>query len=149
MKRVLPAAFGTALAFVLVGCGSPPPEYKPDETGAVLKGKVTKAGSPLGGGTVMLVSAADPTKTAQGSISFEGTYEISNAPLGKVKIGVSTDTAKMFDPAHSKGAPPYPPGVQAPKMKYVPISSRYAKPEQSGLGTEVKAGENVHEIKVN
>jgi hypothetical protein len=129
----------------LTGCNTglrngPPP------TGAEVTGKVRLGTTPLGGGTVRLVSATDESRSAVGSIQADGTYTVKNAPLGKVVIAVETESARPFDPAFQRGGGGPPAGVATPNLKYVRIPTRYAQAKNSGLTLEVTGGVQQHDL---
>ena len=144
MRRFLVPCAAALLA--AVGCGPTGGKNPGDPpSGANLSGRVTYKTAAVGGGTVRVVSSADPSKTAVGSIDTSGNYTVKNAPLGPVRIAVETDTARQFDPTAKgapKGAAPSGPGV--PTMKYVPIPPAYKNPETSGLTHTVVAGDQTH-----
>jgi hypothetical protein len=138
-------------ALLAAGCGSagghrndaPPP------SGATLSGKVTFNGAPLGGGTVNVVSKTDKLKSAQGSIDRNGNYEVKNAPIGEVMIGVETESIRQFDPTYSKTAAKIPEGAGAiPSVRYVKIPAVYGNPERSKLSLTV-TGAQTHNIELN
>jgi hypothetical protein len=108
---------------------------------AVVRGKVTYEGKPLTMGSVILVDEGGRF-SARGPIQPDGTYEIANAPTGKVKMGVSNPP-----PVGAKGGQPLigpkddPETKQAAELaaKYVPSPDTYMDPEKSGLVHEVPA----------
>lgn len=138
---------GLGCLIILIGCG-PSLKDGPPASGAEVSGKVLLGSTPLGGGTVRFVSTSNPDHMAVGSIGLDGTYAVKNAPVGPVKIGVETETAKMFDPAFNKGNPPPPPagGTTPKEMKYVRISPKFGNADNSGLTYEVKPGSQQHDV---
>jgi hypothetical protein len=97
-----------------------------------LTGKVTYQDAALRGGSVSAVSTQDTILGASGIIHSDGSFTVQNAPLGPIKISISTEGLDKFDPDH-----------------FVAIPSRYADPETSGITADIKAGEtNTIEIKL-
>lgn len=136
-----------AVAVVALGCGGDGTRATGQpQTGANISGKVTYGGNVVGGGTVSVVSKADRSRVARGSIDATGAYSVKDAPVGEVVITVETETAKMFDPAASKGSAPPPGGPGVPNMKYVKIPAAYNNADTSKLTYSVKAGDQTHDI---
>jgi hypothetical protein len=141
------------------GCG---PDYK---ARAVVKGKVTLGGKKsLTTGTVMFYGKDGITASA--SIDPDGNYEMNDAPLGECQVtvtvqGLPSDMAarqgvvgrlKGKGPAMPAGpknpeesSPPLPSAPKVPK-EIVPIDSKYAKPDTSGLKFTVQKGEQTFNI---
>ena len=95
----------TALLALLtaVGCGA-------SDKRAAVAGKVTVGGKgPLTGGNIRFVSVADPNKVGGGQIKPDGTFEVSDAPVGECKVVIDNT---HLDPSLSKAAAM--PGVPAP-----------------------------------
>jgi hypothetical protein len=132
----------------LLGCGGP-------STG-VVKGKVYYKDKVLKGGKVTFHSA-ERKGTAFASIAQTGEYLIENAPTGKVRITVSTES---LNPRRSVGSrinkpPKDQKSPQGEKGKfsnmghlYTSIPLEYADPEKSGLEYTVQGGEHEHDIKL-
>ena len=91
---------------------------------ANLTGKVVYEGKELQGGSILVVSTQDSSIGSNGVVVPDGSFMIQNAPLGPIKIAVSTEGLDKFDPDH-----------------YVAIPSKYADPETSGITADIKAGE--------
>ena len=99
---------------------------------ADLTGKVIYQSTVLQGGSVSVVSTQDTSMGASGVINTDGAFTVQNAPLGPVRISVSTGALDKYDPDH-----------------FVAIPSKYADPEASGITADIKAGEtNTIEIKL-
>ena len=77
-------------------------------------------GSPLPGGTITAVSTSAPAERATGVVRPNGTFTLTGAPLGEVRIGVF---------AERRGDEPF-----------VPVPPRYADPARSPLACDVPAG---------
>jgi hypothetical protein len=141
------------LLAIAAGCG--PPER------AVVKGKVSYGGEPLPAGTVMFWGADNASATAM--IEKDGSYVINDAPLGDVKITVTTP---KFPPGHlemmkrMKSGPAVAESVDpndASKKisimgnipdKIVDVPPKYTAVETSGLTYTVKSGEQTHDIPI-
>src|SRR5262249_45310367 len=117
------------VACLSAGCGSKVPL-----TGEV-SGKVIYEGKPVtaGGGKVFPQSGGDPVGT---SIGPDGTYRATGVPVGPSKVAIETLQFKNLTPP--------PAGIAkmlgGPRTKYVPIPTKYEKPETSGLAFEVERG---------
>ncbi len=142
------------LALALAGCGGDGLNH-----GGKLSGKVTLDGKPLKGGNV-IVSSEDGKHSVQGFITGEGTYSVPEPPLGKVKIAVQTAhlrgsfTPKEGVPAGAGGKGELGSrGMTLPDPKeiglgFTAIPSKYEKPETSGLTTEIKGGDQTHNVEL-
>lgn len=126
--------FHLPLALVLaaaVGCGG--------GKGATVRGKVTYRGAPLTMGNVTLVSE-DGKTVRTGQIQEDGTYEVPNAPTGRVQAAVVNPP-----PAGAWGGAPIvgPPNDEETKLarataaRYVPTPQYYADPKTSGLAYDL------------
>lgn len=99
---------------LLIGCGR---AGELRETGrSAAKGIVTIDGRPLTGGSITLVSIDDPKYRVTAPIRSEGVFFVADAPLGRVHVAVETESIRNGDPS-----------------SFVPIPSKYAKAETSGL----------------
>ena len=111
---------------------------------ATVKGVVTYKGEKLGNGNVIFHGADN--KGAASPIDANGAYQLSNVPLGLMKITVETI-------APATATAPALPGMEMPKIeggpaagKYVRIPDQYKDATKSGLTYEVKAGAQEHNI---
>jgi hypothetical protein len=133
-RLVLVAALLGASASL--GCGSKT---------ATVSGTISYKGEKLGNGNVTFVG--DKGQAAASPIKADGTYSMTNVPLGTVKIKVET-----IPPA--EGSSQNRMGVDMPDMKgkekdlgkYVKIPDRYKDSEKSGLTYQVKPGKHKHNI---
>src|SRR5262249_31093571 len=130
----------------LIGCGT---------RTATVSGKVDYNGKLLKGGDVTFVSTTGkPSRSTR--IKEDGTYTISDVPVGKVKICVDTQS---LNPGGKIRAPKYkpPPGQTAPgglgsdntedmAKRFMPIPQQYSNPDKTDLTFEVKSGSNEHDI---
>ena len=129
------------LALALAGCSQPK---------ATITGKVTYKGEPVNAGTVSFFGPRD--QVASAPIRPDGGYEVSGAPLGEVKITVTTP-------------PPMPPPEQlannpmvrerregrsdvAPVAKTVSVPARYSRPGTSRLSLIVTEGSQAFDIEL-
>jgi hypothetical protein len=115
-----------------LGCGS---------GSATVSGKVTYKGEPLPAGSVAIYGANG--KVQSGPIGADGTYTISKAPVGDVKMAVVTPNASPVT-RKIKGEVKHPgatDGASSSPIKVVPIPDRYKDPDKSGLNFTLKSGE--------
>jgi hypothetical protein len=137
---------------VAAGCGSGT---------AKVQGKVTYKGQPLGQGTVGIISM-DGKRTELAEIDANGNYEFVRAPVGEVKCtvvvppapGTGTKTVSIaasgVEPKDkaAMAAVPNPESLHQPKGKHVPIPTKYADPEKSGLKYTITSGQNTINIEL-
>jgi hypothetical protein len=141
--RTLPFAFLVAALITVAGCG--------DANRAAVKGKVTVAGKdPLPGGTIRFELASDPSQVGSGVIRADGTYEISDVPVGECRVTV--DNSHLDPNGQSTGRPGMAGGPGQFKMKGMPGGAAGpvmgGKPRDAGKagggppppGAEVPAG---------
>ncbi len=142
-------------ALVLAGCGAGDNGLN---KGGKLTGRATIDGKPLKGGNVIVVSE-NGKYSVQGYINGEGIYTVLEPPLGKVKIAVQTSHLRdsvvpKNDPGKGKGK-----GIDGSRGMTLPdpkelglgftaIPARYEKAETAGLTTEVKSGDQAHDIEL-
>lgn len=110
-------------------------------------GTVTYKTKPVYGGMVILIG--DKDQTAQGAIEFDGTYLVTNAPTGKVRIGVVSN--KPQPPVSSSrsggsGEQMAPPGPVGDPNKWFAIDEKYGDPNSSGKEMTLKGGSNKIDI---
>jgi hypothetical protein len=140
------------VALAAAGCG---PHGR-----TTVKGKVTFNNEPVGMGTVVFVAPDKATGTAQ--LNEDGTYTMSDAPTGDVRVAVQIPPR----PAPYKGLPGNPLGKrpdgegaeptvpEAEKMKNMPqmsgkwtyVPDNFADVSKSGLTWTVPAGGGEHDI---
>lgn len=144
-------SFGVFLLLLtVVGCGSSGGKAK-------VKGRVKFFDKNLNAGTVAFMSKDGQLGSA--NIDSEGNYEMSDAPIGDVKISVTVPTLPM-GPATAPKAPSGIPPMRGPNgeggmastppsidpRKIVQIPGKYAIADSSGLTYTVQKGEQVHNI---
>jgi hypothetical protein len=143
------------LLALAVGCG---PSYK---ARAVVKGKVTFAGTPLTVGTVSFYGKDNLSGSA--TIDKNGNYAMNDAPLGDVKVTVFVPKLPPGGMRSMKGSPALHGGKDVGSVdpegsgkkismlgdmpdKVVPIPDRFGNVESSGLTYTVKKGEQTFDI---
>jgi hypothetical protein len=122
---------------------------------ATVSGKVSYTGKLLKGGNVTFVSTdGGPTRTS--SIKEDGTYTLTDVPVGTVKVCVETQSLNpVGKPKTMKYSPP--PGMQAPEgfggggsadssKRYMFIPERFSDPEKTDVTYEVKPGTQEYNI---
>lgn len=123
-----------ALLFLL-GCGKPTGE---------LKGKVLLGKDPLPGGSLQFEFSGGETATVP--IKNDGTFSVTDLPVGSANVGVIPPAAPKMNPAiESKMKAPA--GVQGKENYYgttkaVKMKDKFRSPANSGLKAQVKAGKN-------
>jgi hypothetical protein len=148
-----------ALCAIVIGCG---PDYK---ARAVVKGKVTMGKQALTAGTVTFFGPYDIVSSAV--IEEDGTYVMSDAPIGDCKVTVKVNAppggfgggpksgmpqwAKIAGADESKD--PSGSGSAIPVLGKIPkkvirIPDKFEKTETSGLTYKVEAGEHVYNIEL-
>jgi hypothetical protein len=124
------------LILAAAGCGPPT---------ATVTGKVTLKGAPVTAGAVTFHGENKFVQSAV--IDANGAYNISNAPVGPVKVSVASAKPRAAPPG-GKAATAKHPGDKggAAAVAAVPIPDKYKDPNQSGLNFELKAGEQVIDL---
>ena len=114
-------AIGLALAALLTsGC-------KSENRTAEVSGRVMFQGKPLSGGIVRFHSASDD-RSGFATIHPDGTYALSSAPVGKVKISVDT--------AH----------LRRHRNVHLPIPEKYRSFKTTDLTYKVQPGSQSHDL---
>lgn len=170
MSRIRPlAVIPFVVALAALGCGGSNPAAP-----ASISGSVTLNGKPLPGGSVSFFTQAGSTGYTA-SIGTDGTYSISDVPMGELIVCVETESANPTQPGTtggSKDAQRYqqmmgdrrqqaggPAGggggggaagaAGADKAaNYVKIDKKFAKPQTSPLTYTAKNGRNVYNIEL-
>jgi hypothetical protein len=117
---------------------------------ATVSGTVSYKGEKLGNGNITFVGANEHASTAQ--IKADGSYEVSNVPVGTVKIQIETippPPENMSKNLMGMGAPKMEGSKQPDNGKYVKIPDKYKNAEKSGLTYEVKSGPQTHDINLS
>lgn len=124
LNRFLLIGLLTSFSVLLAGCGSDG-TVQPKST---VQGKVSYQGAPVTGGVVTFHSTAESgAAPAAGQINDDGTYKVSNAEPGPVRITIDT--------SFQEGLP-----------TYVELPAELSKPDTSGLTYDVKDGEQEHDL---
>lgn len=130
MKKSLIVCLAAAI-LCLSGCGGG------GYAGTPVKGKVTIAGKgPLPGGLIQFVSLANPDAISGGQIRPDGSFDVSDAPLGECKVVIDNS---HLNPSKGSAAVKGPgmgmrkgPAGAASKMGAAPKGSADLAPPSSG-----------------
>ncbi|AMV29737.1 hypothetical protein VT84_35420 [Gemmata sp. SH-PL17] len=118
MKLSIRVALLAPLLALLAGCGA-------SDKRATVSGKVTVAGKAgLPGGIIRFVSAENPSRIGGGTIKPDGTYEVTDAPVGECKVIIDNS---HLDPSANKSNAPGMPGTGSgmPGMKGMPGGKQF------------------------
>ena len=74
----------------------------------------------------------------------DGTYSVVGAPVGPVRLSVSTEDFKVILPAPGEG-----PQNTRKNPNYVPTPSKYEKYDTSGLATTVPRGTATYNVELS
>jgi hypothetical protein len=136
---------GLLLALLLVplatGCGG--------KAGATVSGTVTYQGKPLSSGIVTFVPDVGPAHNAD--IQSDGSYRMTNVPVGPVKISVTTNSpqnraAPSKMPTSAEGFAKMEASMKGGKESLIP--ARYTDPNKSQLTYTVKKGKQQFDIEL-
>jgi hypothetical protein len=125
-------------------------EKEPEKNTGAVSGRVTYKGKPLTGGVVTFTSGK---QVVTGALDEEGRYEVTNVPVGTVKVSVSTESVR---PKKAPGGDKIRPKGELKKIedpdkggrRFVVIPQRYSNPETSGLTLEVRPGRQQFNIEL-
>jgi hypothetical protein len=125
---------------------------------ASISGKVTYNGKPMPGGSITFI----PVEGGGGGTARidpkDGSYELPNLPVGKMKIGVTANREPAMPGGKRGYGPPKDSGAPSEAMKgasdstggqSVVISPEFTDPQGSPLEFEVKPGKNTHDVEVS
>jgi hypothetical protein len=84
-------------------------------------GTVTIDGKSLAGGSITFVRIDDPRYRLVAPLRPDGTFSVADAPLGRVRVAVETESMRLGVP----GA-------------YTPIPEKYGRPDTSGLTATIQ-----------
>lgn len=118
-----------ALALVGCGVGSKGPQGR-----ASVSGKVTYKGTPLNGGWIVFTITKDTKQQDGGPIRADGTYTLTNAPVGPVKVRINAMGVKDLMYYEKTGEKP-PKSIVPPEL-----NKKYDNDESTPLTFEVIAG---------
>lgn len=130
---------------VILGCSS---------QNATVTGKVTFRKKAVTSGTVMIVSASS-NQPKYGTIKENGTYTVSNVPLGEAKITVNSptpsanaDTKKKMMMGKGKSSPTRKVKSGSSDKNWFPIPREYGDLSKTKLRVTVTSGTTQHDIKL-
>ncbi len=136
------------LVSALASTSCKPPKTQTAEVSGTVKFK----GQPLPGGRVGFIADGGGA-TGSGTIGEDGTYKVTDAPVGPVHITV--DNSMLKGEHAPKAAPPKRPDMvaggpsEAVKGKYVAIHPKYAQSNKTDLTYTVVPGPQTHNIDLN
>ena len=143
LRHVTQVMLMISLAVLPTACSSGTPTGK-------VQGRVTYKGIPLPEGIVLFL--AEDGRQDIGSISLDGTYVVERAPVGVNQVSVQTSPPlPPAGPAMRRANEPEKKGVPTGNkglVKSVPIPSRYANTDTSGLTFAVHEGSNKFDIEL-
>jgi hypothetical protein len=130
---------------------------------ASITGKVTFKDAPVPGGTVTFRSADGEGPNYKGVIGADGTYTVTDVPVGEMTVTVETESVNtnkkmptyggnrgggVGNPEGEKAGSVSPKPKDAPTSSgaYVAIPPKYSLPTQSGLKFTVENGKNTYNI---
>ncbi len=129
MPRGTPVGSLLLLAILTAGCSR--------GTGNI-SGTVKFNGEPLPAGTITFYD--QDNGTSSDAIKPDGTYSVKKVPTGPVKVAIAVPLPiPMVGPGGGE-----PLTLPVPKVPSIPAN--YLDAEQSGLGFEVKKGDQVHDF---
>lgn len=144
MRRInlrITGYFLAVLPMLAVGCGT----SRTDVTGQVrFKGKALESGS--------VTFFCQNKQIASGLIGPDGSYRISDVPLGPAVVTVRSHprVPEGFREKHklppSKDAPRPVGQLAATELAYVPVPERFHHPDESGLSFVISANKTVFNI---
>jgi hypothetical protein len=130
MRRV------AVLVLVLAaGCKAPPPER------ATVSGVVRFQGKPVPHGLIHFYNKATPTTFDSASIKKDGTYVLTNVPIGPVKVVVQIN--KAGDPELVRAS-----GGKDENVLPTEIARKYARLETTPLELIIEPGENKYDPEI-
>ena len=127
-----------ALFCLLLLCGCSKPAV------GTVSGKVTYKNQPVPSGTVTFFGQGDRVESAE--IQEDGSYTITKAPVGTVKIGVIT--LQPWAPPTKSHMPDQVPETSAVKKPFVKVPDDYRNPETSGLTYVVQPGPQTYNLEL-
>jgi hypothetical protein len=130
-----PLAFGL-LCFAALGCAKAPPER------GVLIGTIKYKGQVVPHGFVTFVSKANPALRDVCAIKADGTFAVTNAPVGPCKVIVQVNGAIDLQAYQQLGKTPPP--------DFLPrdIAQKYAYEQSTPLEITIEGGEKTIELEI-
>ena len=122
------------------GCGA---------TAATVSGKVSHRNKLVTSGEVVFLTQ-DGKSGAHAPVQPDGTYRAVNVPLGTLRVGLRNPPPLYYQQIKNrpKDLTDDPEMQEAAKRaaNFVPTPPKYEDPNQSGLTTDVKPGENIYNL---
>jgi hypothetical protein len=138
MTRLIRLA-GLLALLVLTGCS---------QGTATVSGKITRpGGQPLPGGRVTF-HAVGSDKKVFAEFGADGEYMIEGVPAGEYRVAIDNGYLKNAPPAPQLKAGPEPGAAGVGIIKYVPMDTKYASPDTSGLTANVPWGSCTRDFEV-
>ncbi len=144
VRRVRRASAILIFTLLVVGCG---------RSKGTLSGKVTYRGAPLPGGSITIVpEKGNAAQTVSGKIESNGTYSVSNVPVGAVKVSIRVSEPTPFAEARIPPSEMAAKGNEAVKPRANPaqptvrLPLEYSDPEKSGLRYTINGGSQTQDI---
>jgi hypothetical protein len=138
--RFLPAAvLGVIL---LTGCGS----GDGINHGGTLAGRITYKGQPVSSAEIVLYSE-DGRHSVAGRSKLDGTYAVTEPPLGRCKVVVRTSQNKGIPPREKvRGPVNLADPITGEWPAYIAIPARYEDPATTPLAIEVRKGNQAEDL---
>jgi hypothetical protein len=134
-RRFLFLALAGSVAAIGLACGSSK-KISTDPSKARLVGKITYQGKPFPG--IILVQSEDNSRTAQAAFAPDGSYVVTDVPIGKVKLG-------LLPPPRPRRRP-VPEGQDSEIKQPNMIPPQYNDPSKSGLTVEIHGGRTEYSV---
>lgn len=132
-RRFLNIVLAGSVVAIGLACGDTNSTVKisTDPSKARLVGKITYQGKPFPG--FIVVQSEDNSRKVQGAFSRDGSYVVTDVPLGKVKLG-------LVPPLHVRRRPQGEQDADVKKPNMIP--DQYKDPSKSGLTVDINSGRN-------
>jgi hypothetical protein len=118
---------------------------------ATVSGRVSYHNKRVTSGEVLFLTQ-DGKSGAHAAVQPDGTYQATNVPLGTLKVGLNNPPPLYYQQLKNrpKGMADDPEMQEAARRaaRYVPTPPKYQDPNQSGLTTDVKPGENSYDLEL-
>jgi hypothetical protein len=134
MRAIIASVVGL-FACIVVGCGAGPDR-------ATVSGVVKYKDKGVPYGFIKFVRTSDPTVFDQGPIRNDGTYVLTNAPIGPVKVVLQINMAYDEQALAAKG--------EAPPENFLPadVAKTYSEFDTTPLQRNVEAGEKKMDFEI-
>ena len=118
--------------------------------GTTVSGKVTQAGAPVSGGSIVFQPVSGTGQAASGMMKADGTYEAKAVQPGEYKVVVETAHLNV-----STKKPKLPGDIQAPPtsaeingLTYVKIDPKYSKVGTTDLKVTVSGSSQTYNVEL-